>query len=89
MNCMLDIVWVLPSFEEREENEKKNQNEICLHLESNQWPLAFQPSALDNSSTLTVVEMCFRLLHYLGKWIKSTHVTIMKAMDPHLSIFLL
>ena len=40
---------------------------ICLHRDSNQPLLAFQPGALEHSAMLTVVEMSFKLLHYLDK----------------------
>ena len=39
-------------------------------------PLAFHAGALDHLATLIVDELWFKLLHYLGNWIKSTHVAI-------------
>ena len=59
-------------------NEKQAKNSQWnymspIHSKSNQRPLrlAFQYDALENSATLMVDEICFKLLHYFGMWMKS------------------
>ena len=58
-------------------SKHKIQNEnICLHQQLNQRPLAFQAGTLDHWAMLTVIEMESKVLYYLGIWLKSIHVAI-------------
>ena len=49
---------------------------VYVSWDTNQRPLPFQVGTLDHLAILTVDELWFKLLHYLGIWIKSTHVAI-------------
>ena len=58
-------------------NWRKIQNEnICLHRESNLRLLAFQSGALDHLAMMTAIDLWFKLLHYSNLWIYSTQLTM-------------
>ena len=70
MNVKLDFICIgFAGLLGTREVSEKLKIKICLDREPNQQPLAFQPGALDLSSTLTIDEMCFKLSRYLGIWI--------------------
>ena len=71
---MYDFICMCPPSCEEREASQKNQNEnICLHRESNHSvTLRFQ-SAFDHWATLTVDKLWFKLFH--GMCIKLTRVT--------------
>ena len=71
---VISVAWVPLSCEELKASEIIQNENICLYRESNQRPLAFQAGALNHWTTLAVNELLFKLLHYLGIWLKSTYI---------------
>ena len=78
---MLDYIWI--GFAElwATESKRKIQNEnICLHRESNQRPIAFQRGASPHSAALTVNYMLLKLLYTTIEY-QSTRVAMIYQSD--------
>ena len=64
--CLISCTWYPQSCEEQEARQKVIEIQcIYLHLQSIQRKLAFKAGPLDHRGTLTINNLCFKLLHFI------------------------